>query len=48
MREIRDILGRSGREVISIGELGMKAEAEETGETFLKMQRSRRGRSMTG
>ena len=33
MREIRDILGRSGREVISIGELGMKAEAEETGET---------------
>lgn len=34
MREIRDILGRSGREVISIGELGMKAQAEETGETF--------------
>ena len=32
--EIRDILGKDGYEVISMGELGISAEAEETGETF--------------
>lgn len=32
--EIRDILGSDGYEVLSMGELGLCSEAEETGETF--------------
>ncbi len=34
LAEIRAILGQDGYEVVSMGDLGLKAEAEEDGETF--------------
>ena len=34
IREIREILGKDGFEVVSIGDLDIRACAEENGETF--------------
>ena len=34
MREVREILGAPGREILSLKELGIQAEAEENGSTF--------------